>query len=100
MRLADLEEVRGAQIRGDMIIDVRESYEYAQGHVHGAINIPLSILQNRSDDIPRGRDVYVICQSGSRSLTGATILNRAGIEAASVVGGTSGWKDAGFAIVA
>ncbi|MDA8196731.1 MAG: rhodanese-like domain-containing protein [Actinomycetota bacterium] len=100
MRLAQLDEVRGAQIRGDVIIDVREAYEYAQGHVHGALNIPLSLLQNRLDEIPKGRDVYVICQSGSRSLTGATILSRAGIDAASVVGGTSGWKDAGFAVVA
>ena len=100
MRLAQLDEVRGAQIRGDVIIDVREAHEYAQGHVYGAVNIPLSILQHRVDEIPKGRQVYVICQSGSRSVTGATILNRAGIEAASVVGGTSGWRDAGFAIVA
>ncbi|MDA8276836.1 MAG: rhodanese-like domain-containing protein [Actinomycetota bacterium] len=100
MRLADLEEVRGAQIRGDLIIDVREAHEYAQGHVHGAVNIPLPVLQNRIDEIPKQREVYVICQSGSRSITGATILHRAGIDAASVVGGTSGWQNAGFAVVA
>ena len=100
MRLADLDEVRGAQIRGDVIIDVREAYEFAQGHIYGAVNIPLSVIENRISDIPKGRNVYVICQSGSRSITGATILSRAGIEAVSVVGGTSGWKDAGYAVVA
>ena len=51
---------------GAAIVDVREPYEYAAGHVPGAINIPMATIPVRIQDLPRG-DVFVICESGARS---------------------------------
>ena len=59
------------------VLDVREAREYRLGHVPGALNIPLSILPVRMHELPRNRQVLVICQAGGRSAQ-ATLLLRAG----------------------
>ncbi len=54
----------------EIFIDVRESFEYAAGHVKGAVNIPLSQIMSRSsklDNIPKDAQVVLYCQSGSRA---------------------------------
>lgn len=73
------------------LIDVREPAEYAQGHVPGAVLIPLGQLAQRLVDVPKNDTVYVICGSGNRSQQGAMTLSGAGINAVSVEEGTSGW---------
>jgi len=75
-----------------VIIDVREPGEFAQGHVPGAVNVPLGQLAQRLEKLDPHAETYVICQSGHRSATGVRILKRAGFEHAfSVRGGTSAW---------
>jgi hypothetical protein len=46
-----------------MIIDVRETWEFQQGHAPGARNIPLSQLGKRFNEIPADRDILLICRS-------------------------------------
>lgn len=74
------------------LVDVREPYEYAAGHVQHARLIPLGALPDREADLPRDRDILFICETGSRSLTAARWANDRGYRSASVAGGTSIWR--------
>jgi hydroxyacylglutathione hydrolase len=79
-----------------VILDVREPEEYAHGHVPGAISVPQADLATRLDVVPRDRPVFVICQSGMRSLRAAQFLRQMGYEqVANVPGGTDAWRRAG-----
>jgi len=55
------------QRAGALIIDVRDPDEWDDGHVDGAVLIPLGELAERQREIPRDRDVIMMCQSGRRS---------------------------------
>lgn len=90
-----VEELDTARAEGATVIDVRESDEYAAGHVPGAQLIPLGLVPVRLQDLPRDEPVYVVCQSGGRSWQAAQLLDRAGLDARSVVGGTSAWASSG-----
>jgi len=82
-----------------MVIDVREPFEYVNGHVPGAALVPMGQLPARTGDLPRDLPVYVICASGNRSLTAADYLARAGVDAWSVAGGTGAWTRAGHPVI-
>jgi rhodanese-related sulfurtransferase len=76
-----------------VLIDVREPYEFAGGHVKGAVNIPLGQLAGGIGKFDPRAETYVICHSGHRSSTAVGLLARAGFEHAySVKGGTAAWK--------
>ena len=84
---------------GAVIIDVRQPEEYVAGHVAGAELIPLGEVVARLDEIPADQPVYVICQSGGRSLKAAKFLRASGYDATSVAGGTQAWIDSGRPVV-
>ncbi len=82
--------------RNARVLDVREDWEFRQGHVPGAIHIPLGQLGQRFANLPRDKRVLVICQSGNRSLAATDFLLAQGFEgAASVRGGTGAWARSG-----
>ena len=60
------------------IIDVRERMEYENGHIKGAINIPLSELRDRVNEIPKDRPVYLHCRTGQRSYNAVLALQNLG----------------------
>jgi thioredoxin 1 len=91
----DVDELERARGGGGVVIDVREPGEYATGHVAGAQLVPLSQVPQVVDRLPADQPVYVICQSGRRSLDAAGFLVRHGIDARSVAGGTSAWVRSG-----
>ena len=78
-----------------LVVDVRESREYRPGHVPGAKNMPLSLLPALLSEVPKDRPVYVICQSGGRSVQATALMRAVGIDATSVAGGTGAWIEAG-----
>jgi thioredoxin 1 len=80
---------------GAVVIDVRMPDEYVKAHVPGAVLIPLPELGARTDEIPTGQQVFVICATGARSLTAAAALNNAGWDTVSVAGGTRAWMAEG-----
>ena len=86
------------------IIDVREVDEYVSGHVPGAINIALSELVGREDECGLGPIVYVICQSGGRSLRAcghlSTIPSLEETTFINVAGGTGMWIVEGHEVAA
>lgn len=64
-----------------MFIDVREPFEYAMGHVKGAINIPPSKLMagaKQLDGVPKDTELILYCISGSRSNASIHILKGMG----------------------
>lgn len=83
---------------GAALIDVREPDEYTQGHVPGAVNLPLSELQGREAEIPDG--AVLICASGNRSSQAATYLAAQGHQKLkNLTGGTFGWMREGRDLV-
>ena len=62
------------------IVDVREKDEYEQGHLKNAVNIPLSELRERTDEIPKDEPVYLHCRSGQRSYNAVLALQGRGYE--------------------
>lgn len=88
-----------AHADGAFVLDVREPFEYVNGHVPGAGLMPMGQVPQRMAELPRDQQVYVICQSGNRSLTVTNYLRSAGYDAVSVAGGTGGWIGAGRPVV-
>jgi rhodanese-related sulfurtransferase len=99
MREVDQATFVAAHRTGAVVIDVREPFEYADGHVSGAELLPLGQLPRRLAALPRDVPVYVICATGNRSLSAADFLARAGIDAWSVAGGTRAWANDGRPVV-
>lgn len=90
-REVSTEDLAEARAEGALVVDVREPDEYAAGHVAGARHIPLGSLPERLEEIPQDAPVYLVCASGGRSLQATDFLRQAGVEAYSVVGGTTAW---------
>ncbi|HLO02704.1 MAG TPA: rhodanese-like domain-containing protein [Symbiobacteriaceae bacterium] len=53
--------------KAPVMIDVREVDEFAEGHIPGAINLPLSNFTNLYQQIPKDQEVALICRSSNRS---------------------------------
>jgi NADPH-dependent 2,4-dienoyl-CoA reductase/sulfur reductase-like enzyme/rhodanese-related sulfurtransferase len=62
------------------IVDVREEDEYQAGHLINSVNIPLSELRERTDEIPKDRPVYLHCRSGQRSYNAVLALQGRGYD--------------------
>jgi rhodanese-related sulfurtransferase len=81
------------------LLDVREPEEWEDYHVPGTTLIPLSQLAGRVDELPRDKEIVVICRSGNRSQEGRDILVSAGFEnVTSMNGGILDWREAGFPV--
>ena len=68
---ADLAQVR--HHRNVAVLDVRRAKEFAEGHIDGAVNIPLHQLLQRLDEVPAG-EVWVHCAGGYRASIAASVL--------------------------
>lgn len=86
--------------QGAFMLDVRQPEEWAQGHIDGAILIPLGELESRISEIPTDRDVLIICRSGNRSTQARELLRSAGLtRTTSIMGGMNAWLAAGLPVV-
>lgn len=98
MRQIDIQQVATALESGACVIDVRETSEYAAGHVPGAVNIPMGRLTARLGELDRGATVHVICASGNRSGAMVDLLVAHGFDAVNVAGGTGAWIRSGRSV--
>ncbi|MEY3357569.1 MAG: hypothetical protein RLZ74_1034 [Actinomycetota bacterium] len=82
--------------RGGTVIDVREPDEYREGHVPGAVLIPLGTVPDNIEAFRKAVPVYVVCQSGGRSGRACEFLTDAGVSnVVNVAGGTMGFAALG-----
>ncbi len=80
---------------GVFLLDVREDDEWTAGHAPDAVHVRLGDLSARVDELPRDREVYVICRSGARSAYATQGLTAGGLNAINVADGMTGWAVAG-----
>jgi NADPH-dependent 2,4-dienoyl-CoA reductase/sulfur reductase-like enzyme/rhodanese-related sulfurtransferase len=73
--------------RTGFILDVRDQVELSVENVPEAVNIPLGQLRKRLDELPRDREIHVICRSGQRAYYATRILLQNGFKAKNVSGG-------------
>ncbi len=99
--ISPLEARPAVEAAYSQFVDVRTPEEYASGHAYRAINIPLDTLLTNLDKLEKNEPVYLICQSGKRSMQAAEILNQAGFsQSISIAGGTTAWQAAGLPMAA
>ncbi|WP_336021815.1 rhodanese-like domain-containing protein [Halobellus salinisoli] len=92
-------ELHERQTSGDgpQVIDIRNSAEFAQGHIPGAINVPMHELPSRIDEIEWDDEVVVACPIGQSSIQAARLIGSyEGVEDAgevrSLAGGYNAWE--------
>jgi rhodanese-related sulfurtransferase len=77
---------------GFKVVDVREVDEYTDGHIPGAIHVPLQTVPDNLESFRSDQDVFVVCQVGGRSGKACQYLIDQGVtNVVNVAGGTSGW---------
>ncbi len=64
--------------QGAFFLDVRTPQEWDQFHIAGSTLIPLEQLQDRLTELPKDREIVVVCLSGHRSQSGTALLQQAG----------------------
>jgi rhodanese-related sulfurtransferase len=90
-----INELEQAIKDGAFVLDVREGWEFENGHVPTAHHIPLGDVPDQLAELPMDAQVWVICQAGGRSMTAANYLESQKFSAVSVAGGTGSWVEAG-----
>ena len=83
--------------QGAFFLDVRSQDEWNQFHIEGSTLIPLDQLQDRLSELPKNKDIVMVCLSGHRSQSGTAILQQAGFKHVSCLsGGLQAWMDANY----
>jgi rhodanese-related sulfurtransferase len=94
-----LQEAHQKYLAGALFLDVREQEEWDEFHVPDTTLIPLGELDQRLAEVPRDKEIVVICRNGNRSKEGRDILLNAGFSrVTSMAGGVSQWEVLGFPI--
>ena len=88
------------QGRDVVVIDVREHSEWIDGHIEGAIHLPMLEAAARHGEVPADRPKAVLCAGGLRSSTAISALKRHGLQGwYNVTGGMTAWKRFGYPVV-
>lgn len=94
-REVSINELEAAIPQGAFVVDVREAWEFENGHVPQAHHIALNTIPEQLNNLPKDHRLWIICQSGGRSMTAANYLEAQGYDVVSVAGGTGSWIGAG-----
>jgi len=103
-----LEQVKAAMAKKDaLLVDVREQKEWDEGHIDGALLVPLSWLREESKSDSFGKRLeeklpkkilYIHCRSGGRARTAAGMLCKQGYDARPLKAGFDDLRQAGFSV--
>ncbi len=99
-----LEDALNAIQDSDVLLDVREADEYANGHIPGAIHISRGLLEFKLSNDPdlssRNLKIVLYCKNSGRAALAAKVLHEMGyLHVQSIAGGFEGWSQAGNPIV-
>jgi len=74
-----------------VVLDVREPWELGIVRLAGTLDIPMAEIPARLDELPRDKDIVVMCKAGGRSAMAADFLHRRGYRAINLAGGILAW---------
>jgi rhodanese-related sulfurtransferase len=85
---------------GEIILDVRTSEEFAEGHIPGSTNVPHDQLLPAVADLKTKSTIYIHCKAGGRAQAAFQTLTDAGISSLVCVadGGFKDWAQAGLPV--
>jgi rhodanese-related sulfurtransferase len=87
----------GGQLDGVQIVDVRRPPEWDEGHITGALLVPLHQLSSKLGEIDPTRPVAVHCKGGYRSAIACSMIQRAGFDQVmNLTGGFDAWRACGL----
>jgi DMSO/TMAO reductase YedYZ molybdopterin-dependent catalytic subunit/rhodanese-related sulfurtransferase/glyoxylase-like metal-dependent hydrolase (beta-lactamase superfamily II) len=84
---------------GALLLDVRETDEWYAERAPGAMLIPMGRVRAHEHELPRDRQIVVVCRSGGRSAAVTASLRRSGFDAVNLAGGMCAWAAAGLPVV-
>ena len=93
------EIVNSSRSQDYIILDVRTLEEFREGHIKGAVVIPVQELGNRLSELPKDKSIITYCLSGKRSREAATILVENGFTQVYDMGGIPDWLDRGYPVI-
>ena len=96
----DVHTVANVKDRDDVfLLDVREQWEYDEGHIPGVTLLPMGEVPARLSEIPTDKEVIVTCRSGNRSGQITDYLRQNGFDNVhNMSGGIVAWEDAGYEV--
>lgn len=96
----DVKTVAAVKDRDDvLLLDVREQWEYDEGHIPGVTLMPMNEVAARLSEIPTDKEVIVTCRSGNRSGQVAEFLRAQGYDNVhNMEGGILAWQAAGLSV--
>ena len=87
MKTITIEELLQLDQNTITVLDVRPADAYTRGSVPGAVSIPLAEVEERMEELPKEKPVYVLCHTGEWSVDAVYELEAAGYDAANIEGG-------------
>jgi len=96
----DVHTVANVKDRDDVfLLDVREQWEYDEGHIPGVTLLPMGEVPARLSEIPTDKEVIVTCRSGNRSGQITDYLRQNGFDNVhNMSGGIVAWENAGYEV--
>jgi hydroxyacylglutathione hydrolase len=91
-----MEPKDAAQSSSLLIVDVRTSDEWAEGHIAEAHHVDL--LDLKKEELPQDKTIALICKSGNRASLAASLLENLGYKVANIQNGMQGWISAGLPV--
>src|SRR5437899_1907550 len=100
MGLIEFHKVHDKLGAKEIILDVRNPDEYAQGHIPGSKNIPLPQIGNHVKELQEYSKVYIHCKRGGRAKTAYEALSNAGLKNLVCIhdAGMDLWMEKGFPV--
>jgi rhodanese-related sulfurtransferase len=87
---------------GGVVLDVRDSKEFATGHIVDAVNVPHTALESRIAELEKYKEkpVTVVCKMGQHAGTAGAMLRKAGFASVSrLTGGMTEWRNQNLPVV-
>ncbi|MGI9084618.1 MAG: rhodanese-like domain-containing protein [Aeromicrobium sp.] len=89
-----VDEVSDPTADGWVVVDVREPHEWADGHIEGALHIPMGDLPTRVGELDPQARTLIVCHVGARSARVTAWLHHQGHDVANLHGGMHAWEAA------
>jgi len=86
-KVVTLNQLESFDPERQILLDVRTKAEYDQGHIEGALHIPVDELRLRSDELDQGKEIYAYCAVGMRGYIASRILEQKGFQVKNITGG-------------